>query len=552
MSSKIPVNFITNIIQNDINTNTNEGKVITRFPPEPNGFLHIGHAKSICLNFTLAKLYNRGPCHLRFDDTNPCNEKVDYIHAIQNDIHWLGFDWGEHLYYASDYFEQIYQIAIHLIQNGLAYVCSLSAEEVRTYRGTLTEAGVNSPDRERTITDNLLLFKQMRAGKFQEGTYTLRAKIDMASNNMNMRDPALYRIRHIQHHRTGKTWCIYPMYDFTHALSDALEGITHSLCTLEFQDHRPLYNWVIKNSGLKHHPKQYEFSRLNLDHTITSKRKLKTLVENNYVDGWDDPRMPTLQGLRRRGIPPEAIRIFCQSLGVSKQDSIINIEVLESTARDYLNTHTVRRNVILNPLKVTLSTLHEPLLISAPNHPQNPDFGRRELILTPEIYIEQDDFMETPIPSYKRFSPNVRIRLMNGVVIECEEIIKNSNGDIIELLCKHLPETLAGKKPNEGAKPKGVIHWVSKPQAIDAEVRLYTQLFTESNPASFEDFTNHLNPNSIQIIHAKVEPALNDSTVQKEDRFQFNRLGYFCADRYDHIPSEKLVFNQIVSLKAGF
>jgi len=539
-------NFIRNIIDTDITHNKNNGKVITRFPPEPNGYLHIGHAKSICLNFGIAKDYDRGPCHLRFDDTNPANEEAQYVKAIKKDVKWLGFDWQDKLFYASDYFEQFYQLAIQLIENGDAYVCHLSAQEVRQYRGTLTEKGRNSPHRDTSVVENLHKFNKMKSGEYDEGSCTLRAKIDMSSGNINLRDPALYRIKKIIHPHTGESWCIYPMYDFAHAVSDAIEGITHSLCTLEFQDHRPLYNWIVDKFSFKQKPQQIEFSRLNLNYTITSKRKLKYLVENNLVNGWDDPRMPTIQGLRRRGFTPQSIRNLCDRVGISKQDSMTDFSLFEECVRNDLNQNAPRRNAVLNPLLVEIDQL-DAQIINAPNHPQNPDFGRRDVSISKEIFIEQDDFMETLAKGHKKLSLNGRARLLNAYVIECYKVEKDHHGNVTKLKCRYLPETLGGKKPTDGIKPQGMLHWVDANNAIDAEIRQYDRLFNCENPGALENIESALNPNSLKVIHqAKLEASLINANV--EDKFQFNRMGYFCADQLDH-NDKNPVFNKIVNLR---
>ncbi|HAG61737.1 MAG: glutamine--tRNA ligase [Legionellales bacterium] len=539
-------NFIRKIIEEDLNTGKHT-TITTRFPPEPNGFLHIGHAKSICLNFSLAQDFS-GTCHLRFDDTNPNKECDSYIQAIKEDIQWLGFDWKDHLYHASHYFEQLYQLAIHLIQSGLAYVDDLSAEAMKEFRGSLTQPGKNSPSRERSIEDNLDLFKRMKAGEFKEGKYTLRAKIDMQSGNVNLRDPVMYRIMYVSHHQTKDAWCIYPMYDFTHALSDAIEGITHSLCTLEFQDHRPLYDWFIQHCNMPNQPRQIEFSRLNLNYTVTSKRKLKQLIDEHHVAGWNDPRLPTLSGLRRRGYTPHAIREFCQRIGISKQDSIIDIGQLEQTLRDDLNHNAMRKMAILSPLKVIITNYdqeHEMLMLS--NHPQRPECGKRSVPFSNTLYIDHDDFMETPPPKYHRLSPGNEVRLMNAYVIRCDEVVKNTEGQVIELRCSYAPETLGGKKPHHGKKVKGIIHWLSAEQALDAEIRLYDRLFLTPNPGATNDLVEFINPDSLTVIkQAKVEASLAEA--QPETAFQFNRVGYFCADQFDH-NSTQLVFNRSVSLR---
>ena len=539
-------NFIRNIIDSDLANNKTHGKVITRFPPEPNGYLHIGHAKSICLNFGLALSYQRGPCHLRFDDTNPANEEAEFVAAIKDDVKWLGFDWGDNLFYASDYFETLYSLAVKLIKDGKAYVCDLSADEVRAYRGTLTDNGKNSPYRHRNIEENLQKFEQMRKGLLDEGACTLRAKIDMNSGNMNMRDPAIYRIKKVTHPHTGELWCIYPMYDFAHAASDAIEEITHSLCTLEFQDHRPLYDWVIEQCGFNNKPQQIEFSRLNLNYTITSKRKLKYLVEHKLVSGWDDPRMPTIRGLRRRGVTPSSIRRLIDLVGISKQDSTTDYSLFEEVIRDDLNQTAERRNAILKPLLVEIDDLPNEIL-NVPNHPQNPDFGRRDITISNHIYIEHDDFMENLQKGHKKLSLNGRARLLNAYVIECYDLEKNDLGHVTKLKCRYLPETLGGKKPNDGIKPHGMLHWVDANNYITAEIRQYDRLFNCENPSALEKLEQGLNSNSLVIIHnAKLEASL--AQVAPETRFQFNRLGYFCSDQLDH-SAQNIVFNQTVNLK---
>ncbi|QUE31875.1 glutamine--tRNA ligase/YqeY domain fusion protein [Francisella philomiragia] len=537
-------NFIKNIIKKDIGTKK-VSSVLTRFPPEPNGYLHIGHAKSICLNFGIAEEFG-GKCNLRFDDTNPDKEDIEYINAIREDVEWLGFRWENEPHFASEYFDKMYELAILLIKKGKAYVCDLSAEEVRGYRGTLKEPGKDSPYRERSVDENLKLFEAMKNGEFAEGSKTLRAKIDMASGNINLRDPALYRIKFSHHPKTGNKWCIYPMYAFAHPLEDAIETITHSLCTLEFQDQRPFYDWVIEETEFQQKPQQIEFSRLNLNYTITSKRKLKYLVDNNLVSGWDDPRMPTIKGFRRRGYTPESIRNFCDMIGISKQDSIIDISVLEETIRNDLNKNALRKNAVLDPIKVTIDNMpvHE---LNVPNHPQDSEFGRRDITISSDIYIERDDFVFDLEKDMKKLSPSGRVRLLNAYVIECKEVITNNDGEIIELICSYLPETLGGKKPNDGIKPNGIIHWVDANNCIDAEVRVYDRLFNHENPASFDDVEDVLNPDSLQIIkNAKVEKSLENITP--EQHFQFNRIGYFISDLKD-CTNENLVFNRTVTLR---
>jgi glutaminyl-tRNA synthetase len=543
----VPTNFIRNIIEQDLETQKHQ-QIVVRFPPEPNGFCHVGHAKSICLNFGLPLDYP-GRCHLRFDDTNPLKEEDEFVRAIQADIQWLGFDWKEHLYFTSDYYGKLHDYAIELIQAEKAFVCDLSAEDMRDYRGTLTSPGKNSPYRDRTIDENLDLFKRMRQGDFPDGSRTLRVKIDMSASNINLRDPVIYRILHASHHRTGDTWCIYPMYDYAHALSDAIEGITHSLCTLEFQDHRPLYNWFIENTSVSSTPRQIEFSRLNLNYTITSKRKLKQLVDEKKVQGWDDPRMPTLSGLRRRGYTPQAIRHFCQQIGISKQDSIIDVDILESSVRDNLNQNAPRRMAVLDPIKVIIENYpeNESEHISVSNHPQNESMGRRDIVFAREIYIERSDFMIEAPKKYFRLKPFGDVRLRNAYVITCKSFDTDEQGNVTEIRAEYLQETLGGKKPSDGRKVKGIIHWVAQINSVPAEVRLYDRLFCTENPGNEDDFLSTINPNSLTTKnHALCEKSLQDAS--REERFQFTRLGYFCADRFDH-TDQHLVFNRITELK---
>jgi len=540
-------NFIRQIINNDLKENKNNGKVATRFPPEPNGYLHIGHAKSICLNFGIAAEYN-GTCNLRFDDTNPEKESIEYMEAIKRDVQWLGFEWTE-LHHASDYFEQLYNYAVQLIEQGQAYVDSLSAEQIRAYRGTLTEPGKESPDRNRSAAENLDLFKRMRAGEFADGQYVLRAKIDMASPNINMRDPALYRIRRVHHHRTGDAWCIYPMYDYTHCISDAIEGITHSLCTLEFEDHRPLYDWVLDQLQTPCHPQQIEFARLQLEYTIVSKRKLNQLVTEKHVHGWDDPRMPTIAGLRRAGFTPKAIRDFCERIGLTKQNSWIEMGVLEYCIREDLNENALRAMAVLQPLRVVIENYPEDKTeqLEISNHPQRPELGKRNVPFSRVVLIEQDDFAEIPPPKFKRLIAGGEVRLRGSYVIKCKEIIKDAAGSIIELRCTYDPDTL-GKNP-EGRKVKGVIHWVSEQHASPAEVRLYDRLFTVPNPDNEENFLDTLNPDSLEVLKGcRVEASL--ANAQPENRYQFERTGYFCLDAVDSVEG-KLVFNRTVTLREG-
>ena len=540
-------NFIRQIINTDLKDNKNNGKVATRFPPEPNGYLHIGHAKSICLNFGIAAEF-RGSCNLRFDDTNPEKENIEYMESIERDVKWLGFEWAG-LHHASDYFEQLYDYAVQLIEQGQAYVDSLSAEQIRLYRGTLTEPGKESPDRSHTIAENLDLFQRMRAGEFADGQYVLRAKIDMASPNINMRDPAIYRIRRVHHHRTGDAWCIYPMYDYTHCISDAIEGITHSLCTLEFEDHRPLYDWVLEQLQTPCHPQQIEFARLQLEYTIVSKRKLNQLVMEKHVYGWDDPRMPTIAGLRRAGFTPKAIRDFCERIGVTKQNSWIEMGVLEYCIREDLNENALRAMAVLQPLRVVIDNYPEDQIeeLEISNHPQKPELGKRKVPFTKVILIEQDDFAEIPPPKFKRLVVGEEVRLRGSYVIRCHEVIKNTEGVIIELRCTYDADTL-GKNP-EGRKVKGVIHWVSEQQSHPAEVRLYDRLFKVPNPDNEENFLNAINTNSLEVLaDCRVEASLLNA--QPESRFQFERTGYFCLDAIDSVNG-KLVFNRTVTLREG-
>ena len=539
--------FIRDIIAADRKSNKHGGRVVTRFPPEPNGHLHIGHAKSICLNFGIA-LENKGACHLRFDDTNPTKEDVEYVEAIKEDVHWLGFDWGDKLFYASDYFERLYQYAVQLIKDGKAYVDSLSADEVRSYRGTLTEPGKESPYRQRSVEENLDLFTRMRAGEFDEGTHTLRAKIDMASPNVNMRDPVMYRILKASHHRTGDQWCIYPMYDFTHCVSDALEGITHSICTLEFEDHRPLYDWFLDELHTPCHPQQIEFARLNLTYTVMSKRKFLALIEGGYVRGWDDPRMPTIAGFRRRGYTPEAIRSFCEQIGVAKRNSTVDMGMLEHEIREDLNKRAQRVMAVLRPLRVVIDNYPEGQVeeLDAVNNPEDPAMGTRKVPFSRVVYIEQDDFREDPPKKFFRLAPGREVRLRYAYILKCVSVVKDEcTGEVVELHCTYDPETRSGG-PAAGRKVKATLHWVSATHALPAEVRLYDSLFTTPNPSEAEDFTTVLNPDSLEILHScRIEPSLADATLG--NRYQFERQGYFCVDP-DSSPGV-LVFNRTVSLK---
>jgi glutaminyl-tRNA synthetase len=538
-------NFLRNIIDADNRSGKHAGRVATRFPPEPNGYLHIGHAKSICLNFGLARDYG-GECHMRFDDTNPVKEDTEYVDSILDSVKWLGFDWGKHLYYASDYFDKIYDYSEHLIRDGKAYVDSLSADEIRGYRGTLTEPGKNSPHRDRSVEENLDLFRRMRAGEFADGVHVLRAKIDMASPNINLRDPVLWRIRHAHHHRTGDKWSIYPMYDFTHAISDALEHITHSICTLEFEDHRPLYDWAVESLPVPYRPYQYEFARLNLTYTVLSKRKLIELVEGKFVDGWDDPRMPTLVGARRRGFTPEAMRLFCERIGVSKADSLIDMSVLEDCVREDLNERAPRAIAVLDPVKLIIDNFPDDREEDcfAPNHPQKPELGKRVVKLTKELWIERDDFMEVPSKGYFRLAPGAEVRLRYGYIVKCTAVDKDVSGSIVAIHCSYDPETKSGA---ETRKVKGNIHWLSAKHAVCAQVRLYDRLFNVPHPGSGErDYKLDMNPDSKKIITAYVESMLADA--KPGDSFQFERNGYFVADRKDHAAG-KPVFNRAVTLR---
>jgi glutaminyl-tRNA synthetase len=549
--SSTPTPIVSNFIRTIIDADLASGKhssIVTRFPPEPNGYLHVGHAKSICLNFVLAQDY-QGKCNLRFDDTNPEKESQEYAQSIQDDVSWLGFAWDAEVRWASDYFEQLYQFAVELIEKGLAYVDDLTPEQMREYRGTLTQAGKSSPSRERSEAENLDLFARMRAGEFADGSMVLRSKIDMASSNMNMRDPVIYRIRRAHHIRTGDVWCIYPMYDYTHCISDALEGITHSLCTLEFEDHRPLYDWVLDNLSIKCHPRQYEFSRLELHYTITSKRKLLQLVNDKHVSGWDDPRMPTISGMRRRGYTPEGIREFAKRIGVSKSENSVDMGVLEGCVREDLEAKAARVMAVIKPLKVIVTNFIEGQTESraAGFHPQHPEFGERLVPFGKEIWIEADDFSEHPPAGWQRLTIGGEVRLRYSYVLRCDEAIKDAAGNVIELRCAIDPDTL-GKNP-VGRKVKGVIHWLSVKDALPVEIRLYDRLFTVSEPDADKeiDFCTYLNPASLTVTQGWVEAAVQDAAP--ETRYQFERLGYFCADRYEHQPNKKIVFNRTATLK---
>ena len=548
---RTPSDFIRNIIAEDIKSNKNYGKVVTRFPPEPNGYLHIGHAKSICLNFGIAA-ENNGICNLRFDDTNPGKEDVEYVESIKSDLKWLGFDWSDRFYYTSDYFEQLYQFAVQLIKKGKAYVCNLSAEEIRKYRGTLTDPGRESPYRKRSVEENLDLFERMKTGEFEDGFCVLRAKIDMSSPNLIMRDPALYRIRHVYHHRTGDRWCIYPMYDFSHCLSDSIEGITHSICTLEFENNRPLYDWVLDELGVECHPQQIEFARLNLSYTVLSKRKLVELVEEGHVNGWDDPRMPTLSGLRRRGYIPESIRNFCDRIGVAKRESLVDIALLEHSVREDLNIRAPRVMAVLRPLRVIIDNYPEDLTeeLDALNNPEDPSMGTRKVPFSRVLYIEHEDFREAPPKKFFRLAPGREVRLRYAYFITCVKVVRDEQtGEVIEIHCTYDPKTKGGDSP-DGRKVKATLHWVSASHSIEAEVRLYDHLFTAANPSDkkeSEDFKDSLNPKSLEILNScRVEPSL--AGAAPESRCQFERLGYFCVDSVDS-SDNKLVFNRTVTLR---
>ncbi len=546
-----PSDFIRDIIAEDIATNKHGGKVVTRFPPEPNGYLHIGHAKSICLNFGIAAENSGARCHLRFDDTNPAREDVEYVDSIQADVQWLGFNWGDHKYYASDYFEQLYEYAILLIKAGKAYVCDQTPEEFKRDRGTPTIPGTPSPWRDRTVDENLDIFARMRAGEFPDGARTLRAKIDMSSPNIHLRDPGLYRIRHVEHHRTGAAWCIYPIYDYAHCISDAIEGITHSICTLEFEVHRPLYDWILLQLPFTDRPRQIEFARLNLGYTVMSKRKLLQLVEENLVSGWNDPRMPTIAGLRRRGFTPESIRQFCKRIGVTKYNGLTDIAVLEYAVREDLNKHAWRVMGVLRPIRVEITNypVGQVEMLQAVNNPEDPSAGSREVPFSRHIYIEQDDFMEVPAKKFFRLSPGGEVRLRYAYIMKCEQVIKDEAGNIVELKCTVDLDSKSGGA-TAGRKIKGTIHWVSAPHACSAEVRLYDRLFTVPEPdgdASGKDFKQFLNSNSLEVLsHAKLEQSLAEAVPGRP--YQFERVGYFCVDAWDSSPGEPK-FNRTIGLK---
>jgi glutaminyl-tRNA synthetase len=548
-NTKKPLDFIRQMIEDDLRTDKWGGRVMTRFPPEPNGYLHIGHAKSICLNFGVAAEYG-GSTNLRFDDTNPETEDMEYVESIKDDIRWLGFDWEDRLYHASDYFEWFYECAVNLVKKGVAYVCDLSEEEIREYRGTVSEPGKPSPQRDRSPAENLDLLERMRAGEFPDGSRTLRAKIDMASANMKMRDPLIYRIRHADHYRTGGDWCIYPMYDFAHCLSDSEERITHSLCTLEFENNRELYDWFLDALDV-FRSRQTEFARLNLNYTVMSKRLLLRLVEGGHVSGWDDPRMPTISGLRRRGYPPEAIRNFCDVIGVARSNSTVDFALLEHTLREYLNRHSPRVMAVLRPLKVVIENYPEDKAeeMEAVNNPEDPSAGTRTVPFSRELYIERADFREDPPKKFFRLAPGREVRLRYGYFITCTDVVKNDGGEVVELRCTYDPASRGGHSP-DGRKVRGTIHWVSAPHAVDAEVRLYDHLFTRADPAEVDegkDFTDNLSSESLEVLTGcKLEPGL--AGAQPEDRYQFERMGYYCADNVDSRP-ERLVFNRTVTLR---
>ena len=543
-----PSNFIREIVLDDLKTGKFQGRVHTRFPPEPNGYLHLGHAKSICLNFGLAKEFG-GKTNLRFDDTNPSKEETEYVESIEKDVRWLGFDWEDRIFYASDYFAQLYEWAIQLIKAGKAYVDDLTADEIRKHRGTLTEPGKPSPYRDRSVEENLDLFERMRKGEFPDGSRVLRAKIDMASPNLNMRDPVMYRILHAEHHRTGNKWCIYPMYDFAHGESDSIERITHSICTLEFEDHRPLYDWFVEQLGI-YHPQQIEFDRLNLTYTVLSKRKLLTLVEDKHVRGWDDPRMPTISGIRRRGYTPEAIRNFCTSIGLSKTNGTIELGMLEHFVREDLNKRALRVMAVLRPLKLVIDNYPEGQveMMEAVNNPEDASAGKREVPFSRELYIEQDDFREDPPKQYFRLSPGREVRLRYGYFVTCTSVVKNDKGEVVEVHCTYDPASKGGNSP-DGRKVKSTIHWVSAQHALNGEIRIYENLFTKEDPNKAEegkDFLSNLNPNSLEVVSkAKLEPSLKGAAAGT--RYQFERLGYFCVD--PDSTADKLVFNRTVALK---
>jgi glutaminyl-tRNA synthetase len=548
-SNEGPSNFIREIIATDVAQGKHGGRVMTRFPPEPNGYLHIGHAKAICLNFGMAQEFG-GVCNLRMDDTNPLAEDAEYVQSIQEDVRWLGFDWDDRLYFASDYFQKLYEYALELIRAGKAYVDSLSAEDIRAYRGHFYEKGKDSPYRGRSIEENLDLFERMKNGEFADGAHVLRAKIDMASPNINLRDPPLFRIRKAHHHRTGDAWCIYPMYDYAHSLSDAIEGITHSLCTLEFEDHRPLYDWCVANTSVPHTPQQIEFARLNLTYTMLSKRRLLQLVQEKRVNGWDDPRMPTIGGLRRRGYTPEAIRRFCDRIGVAKRDGVVDVSLLEHALRDHLNATSPRVMGVLAPLRVVVENFPEGEVawFDAPYHPEDPSYGARRVPFSRVLYVERDDFRESAPKKWFRLAPGQEVRLRYACLLRCNDVIKDASGQVVELRCTWDPQSRGGTSP-DGRKVRGTLHWVSAAHAVDAEVRIYDRLFTKENPLDLnegEHYLDHLNPDSLQVLAGcKIEPAL--AQAQPGYRCQFERLGYFCVDRDS--DAQRMVFNRTIDLR---
>ena len=543
-----PKHFIQHEVEKDLAAGKNDGRIMTRFPPEPNGYLHIGHTKAICLNFELSKQYG-GLCNLRLDDTNPVKEDSKYVEAIKRDIQWLGYDWDDRLYFTSDYFPKLYQYAINLIEKGLAYVCDLTAEEVREYRGTLTESGKNSPYRTRSVEENLALFEKMKNGEMEDGQSTLRAKIDMSSANMNMRDPAIYRVRKVPHHRSGDEWCIYPMYDFAHGLSDAIEGITHSLCSLEFENHRPLYDWFIDNIDVPHRPRQIEFARLNMTHTVMSKRKFLRLVEEGHVNGWDDPRMPTLAGMRKRGFSPSSIRDFCRRIGMAKADSTVDVAMFHSCVREELNREAHRYMAVLDPIKVVVTNYPENQeeMIRSKINQEDESLGKRDMPFSRELYIDREDFMLNPPKKYFRLAPGREVRFKYAYLLTCTDVIEDESGNVVQINCTYDPESVGGLAP-DGRKVKGTIHWVSAKHCVDAELRLYDHLFAAENPEESDDFTQALNPDSLKVINAKVEPLL--ASLPPGERVQFERVGYFYTTE-EH-SEENPVFNRILALKDGW
>ena len=543
-----PKHFIQHEVEKDLAAGKNDGRIMTRFPPEPNGYLHIGHTKAICLNFELSKQYG-GLCNLRLDDTNPVKEDSKYVEAIKRDIQWLGYDWDDRLYFTSDYFPKLYQYAINLIEKGLAYVCDLTAEEVREYRGTLTESGKNSPYRTRSVEENLALFEKMKNGEMEDGQSTLRAKIDMSSANMNMRDPAIYRVRKVPHHRSGDEWCIYPMYDFAHGLSDAIEGITHSLCSLEFENHRPLYDWFIDNIDVPHRPRQIEFARLNMTHTVMSKRKFLRLVEEGHVNGWDDPRMPTLAGMRKRGFSPSSIRDFCRRIGMAKADSTVDVAMFHSCVREELNREAHRYMAVLDPIKVVVTNYPENQeeMIRSKINQEDESLGKRDMPFSRELYIDREDFMLNPPKKYFRLAPGREVRFKYAYLLTCTDVIEDESGNVVQINCTYDPESVGGLAP-DGRKVKGTIHWVSAKHCVDAELRLFDHLFAAENPEESDDFTQALNPDSLKVINAKVEPLL--ASLPPGERVQFERVGYFYTTE-EH-SEENPVFNRILALKDGW